>query len=117
MKLYKSHTPSWRMLSYLTIACIGASFFGSGEGAGEVSNVLLGLIVILVGAKLGAEGFERMKSPPVLGELLFGILIGNLNLLGINSFEFIKSDAVIYTFSEIGVMFLLFSVGLETTVS
>ena len=53
---------------------------GAGHG-GPVVPVLLGLVVILVAAKIGGEIFERIGQPAVLGELLFGML------LGIGSFE------------------------------
>ena len=42
--------------------------------------VLLGLVVILLAAKIGGEVFERLGQPAVLGELLTGILLGNLAL-------------------------------------
>ena len=90
-----------------------------GEGAGHggpVLNVLYGLIVILLAAKLGGDLFERFKSPAVLGELVLGMLIGNLHLIGFDGFELFKHDITLEILAEIGVVLLLFEVGLESTI-
>lgn len=52
--------------------------------------------------------------PGVLGELIAGVILGNLSLVGIGLFETIEADATIAIFAEIGVVILLFQVGLET---
>ncbi|RMF94222.1 MAG: cation:proton antiporter [Candidatus Schekmanbacteria bacterium] len=81
-----------------------------------VTPVLLWLIVILLGAKVGGEIFERIKQPPVLGELIAGVLIGNFYYLtGIDIFQPIASDLYIDIISRIGVIILLFEVGLESS--
>lgn len=93
---------------------------GSSEAAsdhkGPVLEVLLGLIVILLAAKLGGDLFERFSQPAVLGELVLGIIIGNLNLVGIDGLEPFKHDITLEILAQIGVIILLFEVGLETTV-
>ncbi|NOY88609.1 MAG: cation:proton antiporter [FCB group bacterium] len=83
---------------------------------GPVEIVLLELIVILLTAKLGGDLFERFKQPAVLGELVFGMVIGNLNLLGFNGFEVFKTDVTLEILAELGVIILLFEVGLESSV-
>ena len=77
-------------------------------------HVLVGVAVILLVAKLGGEVFERIKQPAVLGELLGGIVIGNLALTGFTAAESLKTDVVIGALAEIGVILLLFEVGLES---
>jgi Kef-type K+ transport system membrane component KefB len=91
---------------------------GSAEPAGgsAVPHILLGLALILIMAKLGGEIFERIGQPPVLGELLTGIVLGNLHLLGIGIFDFLREDATFTVLAEVGVVLLLFEVGLETSV-
>jgi Kef-type K+ transport system membrane component KefB len=79
--------------------------------------VLAGLALILVVAKLGGELFERIKQPAVLGELVAGILIGNLSLLAFHGLDFLKADEIISALAEIGVIILLFEVGLESNLS
>ncbi|MCI0486535.1 MAG: cation:proton antiporter [Blastocatellia bacterium] len=76
--------------------------------------VLVGVAAILLVAKFGGELFERMKQPAVLGELISGIIIGNLALVGFTMAEPLKTDEVIGALAEIGVIILLFEVGLES---
>ncbi len=53
----------------------------AGGHADPVAPVLLALVFILVVAKIGSEIFERLGQPAVLGELLGGVVLGNLILL------------------------------------
>lgn len=76
--------------------------------------VLVGVAVILIVAKVGGELFERMGQPAVLGELVGGILMGNLALVGLKWAEPLKTNEVIAALAEIGVILLLFEVGLES---
>ena len=87
---------------------------GAGGGESEIARVLLALVIVLIAAKLGGSLFVRIGQPAVLGELVFGIAIGNLYLLGFHAFDFIKTDASVRMLSEIGVALLLFQVGLES---
>lgn len=80
--------------------------------ADPIAPVLYGLIVILLAAKLGGEVFERFNQPSVLGELIFGVLLGNLALANINFFDFLRTDNFIDIFARVGVIILLFEVGL-----
>jgi len=89
----------------------------SGHGDNEVAKVLLGLIVILLAAKLGGDVFERFKQPAVLGELVFGMIIGNMTLVGVYFFEPFKYSLTLEVLAEIGVIILLFTVGLETSIA
>lgn len=76
--------------------------------------VLAGIALILILAKLGGEVFERMGQPAVLGELVSGIVVGNLVLFGFDGLEFLKTSEVIGALAEIGIIILLFEVGLES---
>jgi Kef-type K+ transport system membrane component KefB len=76
--------------------------------------ILAGLAAMLLIAKLAAELFERVDQPAVLGELLAGIVLGNLVLFGFDNAEWIKTDAVIAALAQLGVILLLFEVGLES---
>lgn len=76
--------------------------------------VLIGVTVMLVAAKICGEVFERLKQPAVLGELCAGIIIGNLILFGFTAAEPLKTNEIIAALAELGVILLLFEVGLES---
>jgi len=75
---------------------------------------LIGIAIILLFGKLGGELFERLKQPAVLGELLAGIVLGNLIIFGVSRAESLKTNDVIAALAELGVIVLLFEVGLES---
>jgi Kef-type K+ transport system membrane component KefB len=81
-----------------------------------VANVVLWLAIILLAAKVGGDLAVRVGQPAVLGELVFGVLLGNLDLAGISALEAIHADPFIDMFARVGVLILLFEVGLESTV-
>ena len=85
--------------------------------ADPVGNVVLFLAVMLVAAKVGGDLASRVGQPAVLGELLAGIFLGNLVLLGFNGVEPIKTDVSVDILARIGVLILLFEVGLESTIA
>jgi len=81
-----------------------------------VAPVLLALAVVLTGAKLGGDVAERIGQPAVLGELVVGIVLGNLDLVGVPWFRTVACDHTIDVLARLGVVLLLFEVGLESTV-
>ena len=72
------------------------------------TKILLALFLMLAAAKLFAELFERLRQPSVVGEILAGIIIGP-SVLGL-----VQRSEIVDTLAEVGVIFLLFTVGLET---
>ena len=76
-----------------------------------VADVLTDLFLVLLAAKLGDELFKRIGQPAIVGEILAGVLIGP-SLLGL-----VEPTEVLEVFAELGVVFLLFWVGLETRLS
>jgi Kef-type K+ transport system membrane component KefB len=83
---------------------------------GEAGIVLLGLAVILASARIFGDFASRLGQPAVLGELAAGVLLGNLGLLGMHWVEPLKTSGSLATLAELGVILLLFEVGLESTV-
>jgi Kef-type K+ transport system membrane component KefB len=79
--------------------------------AADAAGVLTDLFLVLLAAKLGDEAFKRIGQPAIVGEILGGVLIGPA-VLG-----WVEVNEVLRVFSELGVVFLLFWVGLETRLS
>lgn len=105
--------------------------------AGGGEPLLLVIALIILGAKLGGEAARRLKQPPVVGEILVGVLLGptllglvpSFDILhGVESFfagetvtapgneQFVAAQElhVLALLAEIGVLILLFEVGLES---
>ena len=75
------------------------------------ADALLTLFIVLLAAKVGDEIFKRIGQPALVGEILAGVVVGP-SLLGL-----VEPDATLELFGELGVVFLLFWVGLETRLS
>lgn len=121
------------------------------------SPVLLAIVIVLLLAKVGGDLFERVSMPAVLGELVVGVVIGNMALMtGWHGLDFLQAPedeqlkstitileqheesrlseeqlfflshpeeqsfyhagAVLKMLAAIGVVLLLFEVGLESSV-
>ncbi len=95
----------------------------------EIVSILLMLLVLFVLARVGNRIFEHFGIPGLIGEILVGILIANVAIGGSTLLDFLDIEipapgsghagtnySILYAAAEIGVIFLLFSVGLETKV-
>lgn len=79
----------------------------------HTSAILLTIFIIFVAAQIGAEVAQRLKLPGVVGEIAAGCVVGP-SLLGWLTPEQIMPGTPLDVLAEIGVVLLLFSVGLET---
>src|SRR5919112_6320645 len=75
----------------------------------NVAELLLALIPIFIAAKVFGPLAERLGQPAVLGELIGGVVIG---VSGLHLVQ--PHDVTIHLLSELGVILLLFLIGLET---
>ena len=82
----------------------------------DVPKTFLWIAIILIAAKASSL-VERFGQPSVLGELAIGVVLGNLSLLGFSFFESIKSNQILMFLSQLGVVVLLFQIGLESNVN
>jgi Kef-type K+ transport system membrane component KefB len=87
----------------------------AGANAEHAAWLFLWISVILVAARIGCL-VSRIGQPVVLGELVMGILLGNLTLVGIHWLEPVRSDEIVLFLAELGVVILLFQIGLESSV-
>ncbi|MEA3246903.1 MAG: cation:proton antiporter [Gemmatimonadota bacterium] len=77
----------------------------------DLGPLLLALAALILGTKLLAELSQRFGQPAVLGELLAGVLLGK-SVFGVVDAD----DPVLYAMAELGVLILLFEIGLHTDV-
>ena len=77
----------------------------------NVTDILLDIVVVLLAAKIAAEIAERVSVPPVIAEIVAGVIVGPA-VLGI-----IHENRVIEVLGELGVILLLLEVGLELSIS
>jgi Kef-type K+ transport system membrane component KefB len=110
----------WRgqLLPFLLWALFPRSALASdgGSHADPVAPLALALVIVLVVAKLGGEVAVRLKQPAVVGELLAGVIVGNLSLVGLSGLDHLWTDPTLDMLARLGVLVLLFEVGLESTV-
>jgi Kef-type K+ transport system membrane component KefB len=79
--------------------------------AAGTAGALLDLFIVLTAAKVGDEVFKRIRQPTLIGEILAGVLVGPA-VLGL-----VSPTNLLEVFAELGVVFLLFWVGLETRIT
>lgn len=84
----------------------------TGGGGHGVAEVLAALVAIFVGTRLLGELAQRLGQPSVLGELIAGVILGG-SVLGLVD----PGHPVIAAMAEIGVIVLLFAIGLETEIA
>lgn len=77
----------------------------------HIHDIFFQLVIILLTARLFGEVVSRFQIPAVIGELFAGILLGPSLL------NWIEPNQVIKLLAEIGIILLLFEVGLETDVA
>jgi Kef-type K+ transport system membrane component KefB len=77
----------------------------------EEGNLLFSFFIIFASAKILGELCVRFKIPAIIGELMAGVILGNYVFHIIDT-----SNNVLMSFAEIGVIFLMFHVGLEIRV-
>ena len=113
----------WMVPGFLLVS---QNAFAEATGHSDpIAPALLALFVVLLAAKLGGELFERLSLPAVLGELIAGIVLGNLVLVN-HAWSFLEPlratpirenwALIIDSLARFGVIILLFEVGLESTV-
>src|SRR5260370_27592193 len=74
----------------------------------EFRDLVMGLVLVWLAAKMAGEAMERIGQTAVLGELLGGVIIGP-GVLGL-----VHESQVLHALAELGVLILLFEVGLES---
>ncbi len=83
-----------------------------------ISPIMLGIVIILVAAKIGGELARRFNQPVVLGELMMGVVLGNAVLFtGWDFSKMLQENPSLLHLSAFGALVLLCRVGIETNVA
>lgn len=91
-------------------------FANSGEGESiAIAETFLWLAILFIMSKFGSL-IEKIGQPSVLGELIVGVLLGNLGLLGLHVFDSVGANEYLQFLAEFGVVILLFRIGLESNI-
>jgi Kef-type K+ transport system membrane component KefB len=85
------------------------------SGSDGIARPFLWIPLLLLIAKVSGL-VERFGLPGVLGELAAGVLVGNLALVGIGVVEPVRHDEYVKFLAELGVVILLFQIGLESSI-
>ena len=96
------------------LALLAAAWPVFAAGSDVIGENLLWLAIIILAARLFAPLAQRVGFPAVLGELLLGVVLGNLGLLGVHYFDRVAADPIVAFLAELGVIVLLLQIGLET---
>lgn len=86
------------------------------EGVHTIGPEFLWIAVILLAAKFSGL-VEKWGQPSVLGELVIGVVLGNLVMVGVDVFEPLTDDEILRFLAELGVIILLFQTGLESNIA
>jgi Kef-type K+ transport system membrane component KefB len=98
-----------------TVQHVESSSHDAAGGHHMSFDILAYIAIILVAAKVSGI-VERWKQPAVLGELLIGVILGNIVYFGVTVFEPMKQDVILKFLAELGVIVLLFQIGLESNI-
>jgi Kef-type K+ transport system membrane component KefB len=104
----------------MTMMILAVPVFASEGGAegghgGAIPLTFLWLAILFVLSKLGTL-IEKIGQPSVLGEIIVGVILGNLGLLGIHWFDPAATNQYLLFLAEFGVVLLLFRIGLESNI-
>ncbi len=108
-------TAQYRCFAVITLGI--APFLMGSAGHGGIADLLLALVIVLPAAKIGSVLAERWGQPAVMGELVAGLVIGNIGLLDIRALDYLKTDPGLDMLAQLGVILLLFEIGLDASLA
>ncbi len=101
---------TWALALFLFLVPVA---YAGGGGAATINFLWIAVFLLLAKA---SSLVEKWGQPAVLAELVLGVILGNLVLVGLGIFEPVKHDAIILFLAELGVVILLFQIGLESKI-
>ena len=109
------NAPCWTIGLAIALV-VSPAWAAAGGEDGRVGLTLFAVALLVTSAKIGGLVVERWGQPAVLGELLVGIGLGNLLplVVGGHGIDLVRTDPTLRFLAEVGVLLLLFDVGLES---
>src|SRR6266542_5303707 len=109
------NAPRWAMVLAIALV-VSPAWAATGSGGVRVGLTLFAVALLVTSATIGGLVVERWGQPAVLGELLVGIGVGNLLplIVGAHGVDLVRADPTLRFLAEVGVLLLLFDVGLES---
>ena len=98
------------------VLLVTPAWAAAGSEGGRIELILFAVALLVTSAKIGGLVVERWGQPAVFGELLVGIGLGNVLplLVGGHGVDLVRADPTLHFLAEVGVLLLLFEVGLES---
>jgi Na+:H+ antiporter len=109
-----------RSTIHLALVAVGVSLLvaglaiSHGGSLDELGRLALGLALVMAAAIFGGHVATRLGQPAVLGELIAGMLVGNLP--GLDALRYLGTDSYLDILAQVGMVLLLFEVGLGLSV-
>jgi Kef-type K+ transport system membrane component KefB len=109
------NAPRWAIVVAVVLVVSPAWAAAGSEGA-RVGLTLFAVALLVTSAKIGGLVVERWGQPAVLGELMVGVGLGNVVplVIGGHGVDLVRADPTLRFLAEVGVLLLLFDVGLES---
>ncbi len=105
-----------RTLFFLLLMAVMPQLALASGASEEFSHTTILLVIVITLADWCGYVFERFGLPELVGEIAAGIILGNLTLLGVpfDIGEMLRTNSFLYYAAELGVVLLLFLVGIES---
>ena len=108
-------TLRWAM-GFAVVLAVSPAWAAAGAEGDRIGSTLFAVALLVTSAKIGGLVVERWGQPAVLGELLVGVGLGNILplVVGAHGVDLFRANATLRFLAEVGVLLLLFDVGLES---
>lgn len=103
-------------LAFLLMTITASADDGSGNATQHWGKAFFMFAIVLLVGRLG-DLVQRVGQPPVIGQLLMGMVISAIGYMGVEFMTDISEEPVISFLSALGAALLLFSIGLESNLA
>jgi Kef-type K+ transport system membrane component KefB len=109
------------LLLLIITLLIGTSFANAAHSSIDSSSnfnpIIYLWLVLFIALSRGLSVIKKIGLPLIVGEILAGVILGDLDLLGIQLFHDADQNSIIKFLAELGAIILMFEIGLESKLS